>query len=734
MAKLNVEVIVGLVNRLTRPLQGIQRDLTRTAARFSMAGMGASMAGGQIIAPLKDAARASMELESAMADVRKVVDFPAPDGLAVLQAQIEDLTKSIPLAAAQLAQIAAAGGQLGIAAPDLKGYVETVAKAATAFDMIPEEAGTAFAKLSNIYAIPIAQIGGLGDAINHLSNNSAAKASEIVDAISRVGGTAKQFGLTAAQASALSATMIGLGKSPEVAATGINALLTKLQTATKQPKKFVDALDSIGVSAKGLEQSIATDAQGALSGFLETLSAVDSQARAGILTDLFGLEYSDDISVLAGNLDAYRKSLGLISSEARYAGSMQAEFAARSDTTANKLQLLGNQAAELQRRIGDALLPVILDVAKQISPIVEKISAWIRANPELTGQIVLVAGALGAVLLVVGPLLMGLAGIMGMLSMGISVFTAVAGAAAFLAPIIAGIGRAFMVLRLVLAANPIGALITLVAGAVWVFTHWEETIAAASDAWGWLIEKLGFDPVQAVIGKWEALTGFFSGLWSDLTASFEAGFLQGMATLLERANPITLMIGLFRTLAPDAYAAIAEVATGVLDRLRTILSIDTLREIGMNLMRGLIDGIKRMAGSAWDAVKSAASGAVDAAKGALGVHSPSLVFAGIGENLMRGLSIGISRLQSQPLADIRTMAGGLARTAGAVAVGGAMMSAPAVAAPARGSVSMPITITINAPAGTDAKALADLVRREVSGATRQASSRIAALYDGSDNL
>jgi TP901 family phage tail tape measure protein len=54
--------------------------------------------------------------------------------------------------------------------------VETVAKAATAFEMLPDRAGESFAKLANVYRIPIDQIGALGDAINHLSNNAAAKA------------------------------------------------------------------------------------------------------------------------------------------------------------------------------------------------------------------------------------------------------------------------------------------------------------------------------------------------------------------------------------------------------------------------------------------------------------------------------------------------------------------------------------------------------------------------------
>jgi hypothetical protein len=86
----------------------------------------------------------------------------------------------------------------------------------------------------------------------------------MVPALNRIGGTARQFGLTAVQASALAGAFISLGKAPEKAGTAINAMLSKLQTAGKQGKKFQDALRQMGMSAKQLEKDIGQDAQGAL--------------------------------------------------------------------------------------------------------------------------------------------------------------------------------------------------------------------------------------------------------------------------------------------------------------------------------------------------------------------------------------------------------------------------------------------------------------------------------------
>ncbi|MDR2666964.1 MAG: phage tail tape measure protein [Holosporales bacterium] len=51
------------------------------------------------------------------------------------------------------------------------------------------------------------------DAINHISNNIAAKAKEIIPALNRAGGSVRQFGLEADQAAALVATLRSISES-----------------------------------------------------------------------------------------------------------------------------------------------------------------------------------------------------------------------------------------------------------------------------------------------------------------------------------------------------------------------------------------------------------------------------------------------------------------------------------------------------------------------------------------
>jgi TP901 family phage tail tape measure protein len=319
----------------------------------------------------------AMKFESAMADVAKVVDFAEPNGLQKIGQNIQELSRRIPLAVDGLAQITASGGQLGVAEKDLLSFTENVAKMSTAFDMLPREAGQSMATLSNVFNIPITALTQLGDAINHISNNSAASAKAIVPALARMGGAARQFGLSAEKASALVGTLIAMGKAPEEAGTAAAAILQRLQLADKLGPKAAKAFSKIGLSAEDFSRMIAEDAQGALLNFFDLLAKIEGQNRASVLVDIFGKNYSSTVATLVGSLDQYKQQLQLISDPKNYSASMEKEFLARSATTENSLQVLKNAFSELSIVLGNTLLPTVSDLAKNIASIIQGVSGWV---------------------------------------------------------------------------------------------------------------------------------------------------------------------------------------------------------------------------------------------------------------------------------------------------------------------------------------------------------------------
>lgn len=312
---------------------------------------------------------ASIEFESSMADVKKVVDFKNADEIKAFSNDIMKMSRTIPLSVNELAQITASGGQLGIAKENLLDFTKTAAMMGVAFDMSAKDAGDNMATLMNIFNMNVDEVGKLGDTINHISNNSASTAQKIVAAVGRIAGNAKDFGLTADATAGLASSFIALGKAPEVASTAINSMLTVLNNADNASKEVSEAFNQIGIDGKELKRAILKDPQKALSQFLHTLSKIPKAQKTGILTSIFGKNFGDDISLVTGAIENFDKAMTL-SGDSKKAGSMQQEFEARSATTANNIQLMKSAFNEIAINIGNVFLPtlnVAINVIRNIS-------------------------------------------------------------------------------------------------------------------------------------------------------------------------------------------------------------------------------------------------------------------------------------------------------------------------------------------------------------------------------
>ena len=102
--------------------QGFKAMLDSRA--FQVAAAGAAALG----AAIGLSAKAAIDFESSMADVRKVVSgIETPEAFAEISNEIIGLSNRLPIAAKGFAEIYAAAGQAGIAREDLKQFAEQVA-------------------------------------------------------------------------------------------------------------------------------------------------------------------------------------------------------------------------------------------------------------------------------------------------------------------------------------------------------------------------------------------------------------------------------------------------------------------------------------------------------------------------------------------------------------------------------------------------------------------------------
>ena len=378
----------GKVRELEASLKGVKPSITEVASEIQ------GLVGGA--GGLAFATREAMKFETAMAGVRKVADG-TDEQYAKLSDELKKMGAELGISAAEMAELAASGGQLGIPIEKLSEFTAIASKMSVAFGMTAEEAGNAAATIANVFQLPIGEVEKLGDAINVLGNNTAAREKDIVAAMARIGGTAKQFGLAADEAAALADAFIALGKPPEVAATAINALLQKLQTAQSQGKGFQDALASIGTSADEMAANIAANPQQALTEFLHKLEGLDKQSRALTLSQLFGTEYSDDIALLVGSLGEYEKALGLVADKGQVVGAMQKEVANAMSTSEAQINKAKQEIINVAIAVGEKLLPLVSLLASTVGGVAGAVGAITEEFPVLTQLAALFAAGAVAV-------------------------------------------------------------------------------------------------------------------------------------------------------------------------------------------------------------------------------------------------------------------------------------------------------------------------------------------------
>lgn len=455
----------------------------------------------------------AIAFESAMADVKKVIDFDSPEEIRQMESDIKGLSKSIPLSLEGLAKIVAAGGQLGVPKKELASFAETAAKMSVAFDITADEAGQSMAKLSNVLQMPINEMGRVGDVINYLSNNIAATAPEIVEVNLRAGAMGKSFGLAYNEVSALAGTFVAMGKSPEIAGTAINMMASRLKLLPVSTGAARKAFNQLGISMKDYTKMIESGkGKEAMMVVLEALKKVQGVKRSKIMNDLFGEQANRHINSLVEGLDTLKSNMKLVSDETAYAGSMQKEFAARSATTENNIQLLKNQMSVLATNVGSTMLPAINSVVGIFGKAAGTLAEFAEKHPTLIKYIGLAVAGMASMKIAtfaVGYgftfLKGGVLSIMGIFTQARTVFSLLRLGIGGLIPIIRAVGMAVI-------SNPIGLIImAIAAGAFLVIKYWKPistffknlfapVVAVFRQVWSW------------VSNLWEKAQNIFSGI------------------------------------------------------------------------------------------------------------------------------------------------------------------------------------------------------------------------------
>lgn len=154
--------------------------------------------------------------------------------------------------------------------------------------------------------------------------------------------------------------------------------------------------------------------------------------------------------------------------------------------------------------------------------------------------------------------------------------------------------------------------------------------------------------------------------------------------------------------------------------------------IGQFIVHGIEIGLDAMTAGLYTKLKALAGGLVTVVKNALGIKSPSRVFAEIGGFTMGGLEQGILAARKGPLGVVLDTAKRVSAAGAGIMIGGAAMAAPLIdtrpplaAGAGGGSHSTVVNYTINITAGAGANEgeLRRLFREELERHKREIESR-----------
>lgn len=456
---------------------------------------------------------------------------------------------------------------------------------------------------------------------------------------------------------------------------------------------------------------------------LQKLKGVNTQERLAVIKKLFG-DDAETLQVVSLMIDKGAAGYAQVQQKMAAQASLQQRVNAQLGTLKALWEAASGTFTNALATIGESVAPELKALTEWLGRVAEKFQVWVSENPKLAGGLFKIAAVLGVVLAAAGALALMVAAVLAPFA-GLQVVLAAA------APLFTGLGGALMglgakILPLVatgvraigmaITANPIGIALMLIAGLAYViYRNWDFFGPWFKKLWDFIKQILSWSPLGLIIANWGAIRAYFLQLWDSikLYVSGAWNFITGIFS----GDGSKIRAGL-----EMMWTAINNVLGGWPAKFL---------QFGINLIQGLINGIKGMAGAVKDAVVGSVTGAVDRFKAFLQIRSPSRLFAQFGAYTMQGFAGGLQRSQHVPLQRLSAFGGRFA--AAGVGVAMAAAAAPAVAidkrpplspaaavAPAAGPA---YNITINATPGSQAQDIATLVRLEIERIERERGAR-----------
>ena len=487
-------------------------------------------------------AKFAIDFENNFANVKKTVDG-TPEQLEKIRQEIIDMTtvginghSAIPETTAELTELAAAGGQLGIKTENISKFTETMAMLGTATNLYGEEGAATLAKFANVTKMDQENFDRLGSSIVDLGNNFATTESDIANMSMRLAGAGTQIGLSQADILGIATALSSVGIEAEMGGSAFSKAMIAMQMATtngytqvndvmnktgmslrdlqllsaNNSKDFKSLADGLGYTSTELNSMISSGVQlenfakitgktteefknlfdsspaEAIDAFIKGLQNADGAGEnaIGMLQDMGFTEVRlrDSLLRLANSEAGITEAVTRSNTAWNENIALQNEFNAKNETTASQLSVTKNNIVEAARSIGETMLPSIQDASTTVADFAKGLSQMSDEQKRAvvnTGATVI---AIGAISKVSAGAIKGVGGIVEAVGNIKKAFSA-GGALAKFAPTLASIGSVAGPAALAVAGIATAAIAGKVAYDKWYQSQyrWSEGLSEGNE-------------------------------------------------------------------------------------------------------------------------------------------------------------------------------------------------------------------------------------------------------------
>lgn len=406
LKKMKEEMWQISTQKITKPLEDFEKAtksvgdaLDTIANKFKWI---SATAGGMLGGAMKSA----IGFDSAMASVKKTVEASDEEYIA-LSKEIRQISKEIPVAAKDFAELVSLSGQLGVTKDDVIDFTRTVADLGVATNLTSEEAGTMLAQFFNVTSKgDFSNVQNFASALVELGNKAATTEKDIMELAFRLSGAATNVGFTQQQILGLSTALASAGLNSEAAGGSISQVLQNIQKVVSGvadgSKDKLEAFGKvIGKTGDEFKKMWGEDAYGTFQLVIEGLGKLNEEDKDLITTlDELGIKsirQTDSMSRLSLASETLAKYTDMANKAFTDNKALSDEAQRRYETFASQITILKNNLTDLAITIGDRLTPYISRFSEFIKENGDAIADFVEKNADAIVKLLGFAAAISPV-------------------------------------------------------------------------------------------------------------------------------------------------------------------------------------------------------------------------------------------------------------------------------------------------------------------------------------------------